>query len=95
MCLKPKLCHSLNKFLKTFHDRGQICHDYSQGHSLLTRYVLSLLVEIKTRINKHWCMNVFQAIRQVSCGTAHVVALSEDGFLQAWGKESFETLLYG
>lgn len=40
-------------------------------------------------------MNVFQAIRQVSCGTAHVVALSEDGFLQAWGKESFETLLYG
>ncbi|XP_013584595.1 PREDICTED: RCC1 and BTB domain-containing protein 1 [Brassica oleracea var. oleracea] len=25
------------------------------------------------------------AIRQVSCGTAHVVALSEDGFLQAWG----------
>ncbi|CAF2103802.1 unnamed protein product [Brassica napus] len=25
------------------------------------------------------------AIRQVSCGTAHVVALSEDGLLQAWG----------
>jgi len=24
-------------------------------------------------------------IKQVSCGAVHVVALSEDGLLQAWG----------
>lgn len=27
-----------------------------------------------------------QVIRQVSCGAFHVVALSDDGLLQAWGK---------
>lgn len=26
-----------------------------------------------------------QVIRQVSCGAVHVMALSEDGLLQAWG----------
>lgn len=26
-----------------------------------------------------------QVVRQVSCGAVHVVALSEDGLLQAWG----------
>lgn len=26
-----------------------------------------------------------QTIRQVSCGAVHVVVLSEDGLLQAWG----------
>jgi alpha-tubulin suppressor-like RCC1 family protein len=26
-----------------------------------------------------------QVIQQVSCGAVHVVALSEDGLLQAWG----------
>lgn len=29
---------------------------------------------------------MFQVIRQISCGAAHVVALSDDGLLQAWGK---------
>lgn len=36
-----------------------------------------------------------QIIRQVSCGAAHVVALSEDGLLQAWGNlvlESYELM---
>lgn len=28
---------------------------------------------------------VYQIIRQVSCGAVHVVVLSEDGLLQAWG----------
>lgn len=32
---------------------------------------------------------MFQVIRQVSCGAAHVVALSDDGLLQAWGKVIF------
>jgi alpha-tubulin suppressor-like RCC1 family protein len=26
-----------------------------------------------------------QVIKQVSCGAVHVMALSEDGLLQAWG----------
>ena len=29
-----------------------------------------------------------QVIRQVSCGAVHVVALSDDGLLQAWGNVS-------
>ncbi|KAL6139909.1 hypothetical protein ACLB2K_058210 [Fragaria x ananassa] len=32
------------------------------------------------------------AIRQVSCGAAHVMALSEDGLLQAWGYNEFGQL---
>jgi len=28
---------------------------------------------------------ISQVIKQVSCGAVHVVALSEDGLLQAWG----------
>lgn len=34
-------------------------------------------------------MTVSQIVRQVSCGAVHVVALSEDGILQAWGNASF------
>lgn len=30
-----------------------------------------------------------QVIRQVSCGAVHVVALSEEGLLQAWGNSLF------
>lgn len=30
-----------------------------------------------------------QVIRQVSCGAVHVVALSEEGLLQAWGNLHF------
>lgn len=29
---------------------------------------------------------MLQIIRQVSCGAVHVVALSDEGLLQAWGK---------
>ncbi|GFS30517.1 regulator of chromosome condensation (RCC1) family protein [Actinidia rufa] len=32
-----------------------------------------------------WVWGQNQIIRQVSCGAVHVVALSEDGLLQAWG----------
>lgn len=30
-------------------------------------------------------LDMVQIISQVSCGAAHVIALSEDGLLQAWG----------
>lgn len=33
-----------------------------------------------------------QVIRQVSCGAVHVVALSEEGLLQAWGNLHFLNL---
>lgn len=34
-----------------------------------------------------------QIIRQVSCGAVHVVALSEEGLLQAWGNYPFKSFL--
>lgn len=33
-----------------------------------------------------------QVIRQVSCGAVHVVALSDDGLLQAWGYNEYGQL---
>ena len=37
----------------------------------------------------HYLSQYKQIICEVSCGAAHVVALSEDGLLQAWGKLLF------
>lgn len=37
------------------------------------------------RVSINLSENLLQIIRQVSCGAVHVVALSEDGLLQAWG----------
>jgi len=33
-----------------------------------------------------------QIIREVSCGAVHVVALSEEGVLQAWGNSVIHSL---
>lgn len=33
----------------------------------------------------HHPYHYLQIIREVSCGAVHVVALSEEGLLQAWG----------
>jgi len=33
-----------------------------------------------------------QIIREVSCGAVHVVALSEEGVLQAWGNSIIHSL---
>lgn len=35
----------------------------------------------------------FQVVQQVSCGAVHVVALSEDGLLQAWGNVYLNSIL--
>lgn len=35
---------------------------------------------------------VFQVVHQVSCGAVHVVALSEDGMLQAWGNVDLNSI---
>ncbi|KAL1832745.1 hypothetical protein ACET3Z_002396 [Daucus carota] len=39
-----------------------------------------------------WVWEQNQVIRQVACGAVHVVALSEDGLLQAWGYNEFGQL---
>ncbi|TYJ09918.1 hypothetical protein E1A91_A11G172700v1 [Gossypium mustelinum] len=39
-----------------------------------------------------WIWGQNQVIRQVSCGAAHVVALSEEGLLQAWGYNEYGQL---
>ncbi|THG07190.1 hypothetical protein TEA_003712 [Camellia sinensis var. sinensis] len=39
-----------------------------------------------------WVWGQNQLIRQVSCGAVHVVALSEDGLLQAWGYNEYGQL---
>ncbi|KAG6398418.1 hypothetical protein SASPL_139878 [Salvia splendens] len=39
-----------------------------------------------------WVWGQNQVVRQVSCGAVHVVALSEDGMLQAWGYNEYGQL---
>ncbi|KAL5993829.1 hypothetical protein ACLOJK_038186 [Asimina triloba] len=46
----------------------------------------------KLPTSRIWVWGQNQIVRQVSCGAAHVVALSEDGLLQAWGYNEYGQL---